>query len=475
MILQNWPFFADCQSMFSSLPDDKASLLQLNGFLVLGGGISGESAGRLLKKQGLDVVLADQSGKSKDTSIFRKVLIDSDPENALTGISAVIKSPGISPEHPILVLARKLGLPILSEIYLGRLFFEGLMIGITGTDGKSTTTALTHHLMKTKFPKSEVGGNLGLPFTSFCDQNLDLVVLELSSYQLEDSPNLKLTSSAIITLAPDHLERHKTMDRYARAKWKIVDHQNKNHTLVTQKSVIEQMPADREEFLGTELHFGLRDDISIDSIAKQINTKSNQYDTSTYRLEGFHNLQNLAVAIALCESVGMTTLEIQKGIGTFNGLPHRFQSVSKDSWKVENYKKVNFINDSKATNFHSMLSGIAGYTPTDKLFLILGGEPKEESLDPFFVRANALDCEIFIYGKAAQVWKETFEARLPKRTTYVKNIEEALLLIKPILKENQNVSVVLSPACASFDQYKNFSERGDDFIRLVNQIFGGRT
>jgi UDP-N-acetylmuramoylalanine--D-glutamate ligase len=472
MILQNHPFLADCQSMFSDSISDKSALLPLDHFLVLGGGLSGEAAGQLLLRNGKRVSLADKDTSPKANSPFHKVILDTDVQSALQGIQMVIKSPGISPKHPILTEAIVRKIPILSEIYLGRLFFNGLIIGITGTDGKSTTTALTHHLIKAKFPNSEVGGNLGLPFTQFCDKKLDLAVLELSSYQLEDSPNLKLTSSAILTLAPDHLERHKTMHRYALAKWKIAFHENKSHTLITQKSVLDGMPEARTQFQGKLLLFGKNEQIRIDGLANRIISPNGSYDTTFYKLPGYHNLQNLSVAIALAESVGLSPLEIQSSIGTFTGLPHRFQSVSKESFLSDRFKNTNFINDSKSTNFHSMLSGISGYTKNDNLYLIVGGDPKQESLVPFFNRLGELNAKVFVYGKAALAWKNEFIAQKIQSVTFVSNIEEALIHIKSEINKDIECLVILTPAAASFDQYKNFAERGDHFVSLVKEHFG---
>lgn len=472
MILQNHRFFTDCQSMFSHSIFDKSTLFQLETFLVLGGGLSGESAARLLAKKGKTVFLADKNANHKADSPFVATFLETTEWKDLPKVQMVIKSPGISPEHPLLTEAEQRGIPILSEIYLGRLFFHGTLIGITGTDGKSTTTALTHHLIKAKFTNSEVGGNLGLPFTSFCDENLDLVVLELSSYQLEDSPNLNLSASAIITLAPDHLERHKTMERYAKAKWNIVAHNDKNHTLVTQKKVMDLMPPKKNEFVGRQLFFGISESIDIRDKENLIKTPNGIYHTNEFKLTGYHNLQNLSVAIALSETVGLTQEEIQGRIGSFQGLPHRFQSIPLEDYDSSVFGKIQFINDSKSTNLHSMLSGIAGYSKDDHLILILGGDPKNENLFPLFDHLKDLDAKIFIYGKASEVWKMDFQKSGIQNVHYVHRLEEAIQQIKLILDRNEQTTVILSPAAASFDQYKNFSERGDHFVTLVKQYFG---
>jgi len=461
--------------MFSNSLPAKSELLSLQQFLILGGGLSGESAARLLSKYGKIVILADQSDKEPANSPYSKIVSDKNVEEALDRTECIIKSPGVSPTHPILEEAMKRNCFILSEIALGRIFYQGPLVGITGTDGKSTTTALTHHLIRSHFPNSKAGGNLGLPFTSFCEDNLDMVVLELSSYQLEDSPNLNLSVAAITNLAPDHLERHKTMDRYLFAKWKSNDLENPNHTFIIGKKIWDKIPDKKTNYPGKVLFFGEENDSDIAILfdSKKIITKKHSYDTSSFVLPGKHNLFNLALAIGISETVGVPQNKIQNHFGDFEGLPHRFKKLNLKEKLNSEFQNLEFINDSKSTNLHSMLSGISGFKKEDPLFLILGGEPKEESLVPFFERWKELQNPILIYGKAGEVWKEEF-ANNRENPPYkiVPTVKDALLEIRQMIQPNKQQTILFSPACASFDLYKNFSERGDDFERLVLAIFG---
>ncbi|BDA78224.1 UDP-N-acetylmuramoylalanine--D-glutamate ligase [Leptospira kobayashii] len=461
--------------MFSISLPTKSSLLSKHRFLILGGGLSGESAARLLSKYGKTVILADQSEKVSSDSPYAKIVSDKNIEDALDLTECIIKSPGISPTHPILQEAEKRNLIILSEIALGRIFYQGPLVGITGTDGKSTTTALTHHLIRRHFPNSQVGGNLGLPFTSFCEDNLDMVVLELSSYQLEDSPNLHLSVSAITNLAPDHLERHKTMERYLLAKWKSNDLENPNHTFIIGKKVWEKIPDKKSNYPGKILFFGEEtdSDIFIDFDSEKITTKNHSYDTLDFSLPGKHNLYNLSLAIAISEAVGVPYEKIKNHLGDFEGLPHRFKKLNLKGKLNPSFQNLEFINDSKSTNLHSMLSGLSGFKKEDSLFLILGGEPKEESLGPFFERWKELQNPVWIYGKAGKVWKEDFsENKKELFCEIVPTVKDALKEIKNRISPNEKQTILFSPACASFDLYKNFSERGKDFERLVQEIFG---
>ncbi len=464
--------------MFSQEISDRSELLRYDFFLILGGGISGDSAARLLKKYNKTVYLADRKQTNPPDSPYSLVFSDENIQEATANIQCVIKSPGISPTHPILASAKSKKIPILSEIALGRIFYQGKLVGITGTDGKSTTTALTHHILSSEYPNAVVGGNLGRPFTDFCDQNADLVVLELSSYQLEDSPNLNLTVSAITNLAPDHLERHKTMENYLAAKWKVADLENPNHCFLTQRKIWNRIEEKKSTYPGKVIFFGenLDDGIRIDPVKRLISTSKDTYETNSFPLPGNHNLQNLAVAIGIAEVLHVPKEKIISRFSDFEGLPHRFKKLKTSEHPL--FPKLTVINDSKSTNLHSMLSGLSGFSHQDKVYLILGGEPKEESLDPFFARWKEIDCEVWVYGKAAEVWKQNFQTNGNDRFHLVPRVEEALRQIKTILISetkdkltSQNRTLLFSPACASFDLYKNFTERGEDFERCVKELF----
>lgn len=479
MILQNHRILAECQSMFSDSIPSPSDLQNLHSFLILGGGSSGDSAAKLLHSLGKKLSLADRNLENANRDLYTNVLSDNVPHESLDGIDCLIKSPGILPNHPIIELAKKKQIPILSEICLGRIFFKGKIIGITGTDGKSTTTALTYHLLQKKFPNARMGGNIGVPFTSFCREDIEIVVLELSSYQLEDTPNLKLTASAILNLASDHLERHKTMENYALAKWKIQNLEDNQHNCFVNPNFFTYTPFPKPNL--DHLHLiGEGNSYFVSQNPNRIHTKSNLYDAEKFPLKGKHNLMNLCFAIALCESVGMKKEEIESQLETFQGLPHRFQSIPNESLNPK-YNQIRFINDSKSTNLHSMLSGISGFQKENPLYLVLGGIPKVEPLEPFLRRWKELECPLYVFGKAKEVWKEELnQVGLP--VYYFEDLPSLLERVKldTILwtkvrendPKNETLTVIFSPAGASFDLYKNFEERGNHFVQLVQTNFG---
>lgn len=444
------------QELFISSLEEKVSTA--SRICVFGGGTTGQAVVSFLQKYKKDFFLIDSTKKSSEYICFPDTVAFS----SLPSFTLLIKSPGVSPSHPLLLATQEKNIPILSEIALARSFFKGKILGITGTDGKSTTTALTHHILSSSFPKSKPGGNFGIPFIEFCEEDLDFAVLELSSYQLEDSPLLELNSSAFLNLAADHLERHKTMEAYRNAKLKIVDIQNPLHTFVINERL--QKEINTTPFLCKTQSFGISKDSSarILSSSSIIQTKLFAYEIQNFPLLGFHNLENLAASILLCESVHCPPEKIQTAIAEFQGLKYRFENI-------HTYKGATFINDSKSTNLHSLLSGIHGYSPEDRLVFILGGRPKLEPIESLVQRLLILKpLRIYVYGEAVDAWKESFSCLEFKA---VKNPSEALVSIYEDWKQLLPKQILFTPGCASFDLYKNFEERGKKFTDSVKEVF----
>lgn len=428
--------------------------------LVFGGGITGTSLVLFCKKNGKKVILVDAKPQSISSDFYFN---DSASISEFPKFDLLLKSPGINPGHKILQEVYKLKIPIYSEMDLAYSFFRGKIIGITGTDGKSTTTALTGHLISAGNPKSRMGGNIGRPFIEFCDLDLDYAILELSSYQLEDSNFIKFFSSALLNIAPDHLERHKTMDNYINAKLKIADIESPDSFFISNRKMEGKIPIPKMN--GKILYFGWdkNNDAFIDKSSNSIRTIKGDYPALSFPLKGDHNLENLAASILLAETANIGFNEILKGINSFSGLSYRFQ-VS------HTFKNTIFINDSKSTNLHSMLAGLKGFSVSTSLILILGGRTKKESLAPLLSILEYNNIRILLYGEAAMEWGDELKSKLNDNLIIKKNLEEAVIECRAILGKNAIEYVVFSPACASFDQYKNFEERGEHFNKLVEEI-----
>ena len=425
---------------------------------VFGGGSTGSALIRFFQKRNINSILIDKNPMKLEFPAFT----DSVDLKDLPEFEFLIKSPGISPDHKLLHECREKKIPILSEISLARLYFEGKILGITGTDGKSTTTALTHHILSNTELKTAMGGNIGIPFIDFCEEKLDLVVLELSSYQLEDSLPLHLSASAYLNLANDHLERHKTLENYHKAKCKIASFDREEHIFVVNEKLLSRL--DLNEIKCKVYPFGRSKESSarINVEKNYIQTNSFEYSLEKFPLFGEHNIENLSASILLCEAFGCKPEEIENSYSNFNGLNYRFQ-------QVHTHRNAIFINDSKSTNLHSMLSGIKGFVRSDSLVFILGGRPKQESIQPLIDRMKELSPKcIYIYGEAREIWSEANKIENVVRVT---DPIQALENLKSKWESLDPEYIIFSPACASFDIYKNFEERGKIFTEAVRSIF----
>ncbi|TGK00116.1 UDP-N-acetylmuramoyl-L-alanine--D-glutamate ligase [Leptospira langatensis] len=428
--------------------------------LVLGGGVSGKAALRLLKeRQAIPVLCNSEPIPDSSVEYVQENISLSD----LLPLALIVKSPGVSPSHSILLQAAALAIPVVSEVELARAFYSGKLIGVTGTDGKSTTTSLTCHLVSNDFPGATAGGNIGLAFSDFCMKPIPLTVLELSSYQLEDSGPLELNVSVILNLASDHLERHKSLDKYFEAKTRIVDSQNPKHTLVTSSKLFKER-IQKLDWSCNILVFGREagNHALISDEEQTVQTSQAKYDVRSFPLPGGHNLENLAASILAAEAIGAKPENIQRLIGTFQGLPHRFQYAGKAAG-------VSFINDSKSTNLHSMLAGLSTWKDKKGTFLILGGRPKAEPLEPLKEFLSSGIGWVLLIGEAREKWASEISPILGSHLIQADNLEEGFSQIKTAVRSGRArvSSVVFSPACASFDLYKNFEERGDHFLKLV--------
>lgn len=440
---------------------------------ILGGGISGKAAKILLEEEGFPVELVDRQEGWEDSEEKANALLDPDR------VEKIVKSPGISPNHPWLILARKRSIPIQSEIDLAASFHSGELVGITGTDGKSTTTALTHFLLQGAFPNAEMGGNIGRAFSEICRFPSPVTVLELSSYQLEDSAPIPLKVSCILNIASDHLERHGNLENYRKAKARIVSHSDPNHIFITSPGTWKQIEPFLDSFscqirmfanildkpsLGSEeIHAWIHTE------SGRIQTRNFEYDTNLFPLPGYHNLENLSASILIAESLGVDPAQIQERLSLFRGLPHRFERfLETKAWR--------FVNDSKSTNLHSLIAWLRFFrTEEGRLILLVGGRPKTEPIEPLKKTLAKREVLVYVFGEASSVWKSDLED-LGEKVQFVADIPTALQSIQKefIPESNQKTNVILSPGCASFDQFQNFEERGNLFKELCYNFFGNQ-
>jgi len=438
---------------------------------VLGLGKSGLVAARALAASGAEVWAWD------DDETRRKALSTTDLYKCdWSRPSALVLSPGIPHRypapHPIAAKAAGAGVPIIGEVeLLFRAQPKATYVGITGTNGKSTTTALIGHLLRRAGKRAEVGANLGTPALALAPLEAGgIYVLEMSSYQLELVPTARFDVAVLLNITPDHLERHGGMTGYIAAKRRVFDRQRPQDYAVIGIDD-EHCRAIRQRLAGRHVvaiaigrnaasAVTVRDGILSDETGREIMDLA-----KAPALPGPHNWQNAAAAFAVGRALGLSSAAIAAGIETYPGLPHRQELIASR-------EGVRFINDSKATNADATAKALACYDP---IYWILGGRPKETGLDglePFYPRI----AKAYLIGEAAA----DFEKRLRAHNVATRQcgtLDRAVASAAADAEADdaaaQNRSgavVLLSPACASFDQFANFEERGEHFRKLVNEL-----
>lgn len=376
-------------------------------------------------------------------------------------IKALVLSPGVPLTHPkpheVVTFANKYNVPIVGEVeLLFRTCLDATYIGITGTNGKSTTTTLIGHILQQAGVRCEVGGNLGTPALALEPLGKGGVyVIEMSSYQLDLLKTVRFNVAVLLNITPDHLDRHGDMAGYIAAKKHIFDRQTKDDVAVVDVGIrLEALGIREAKIIEISAEQKLTEGVFVqDGILHDGNT---QFDISAIpSLIGKHNWQNAAAAYAACRAVGVLPEKIYAAMQNFAGLRHRLQLVAT-------INGVRFINDSKATNADATQNALAPY---HNIYWIAGGKPKSggiESLENYFPNI----AHAFLIGEAEADFAKTLEGKVPY--TCCGTLEVAVAKAAEMAKDG-NV-VLLSPACASFDQFKSFEHRGDVFCELVEKL-----
>ena len=432
---------------------------------VYGLGKSGQAAVNALLEDGAYILAWDdrESNLNSDFNGAGRIGRVSPHDVDWDSVAAVMKSPGIPSDRLVFKAAKKAGVPIIGDIdLLYRRNPEASFIGITGTNGKSTTTALVAHVLRSAGVEAVAGGNLGQAALSLpvLDEG-GVYVLELSSYQLEMVERIQLDASVILNLTPDHLDRHGTMEAYLEAKARIF-----SQTKPTAPRVITVDTPQLQHFASSQPETGLK------TLTQQGNTAEyrvtqdgklmhhgRQVADLTYfdNLPGPHNWQNIVAAKLLC-APWVDGDAFFKHLRTFRALPHRME-------KILDIHGVKFINDSKATNAESAVAALQSFS---NIYWIAGGKPKAEGVTPCLDHlSNVLAA--FLIGDAEDDFEAELDAYIPcfKCGTLEEAVRQAFDTAR---QEGQDDPVVLlSPACASFDQFFSFEQRGDAFAMYAQQ------
>jgi UDP-N-acetylmuramoylalanine--D-glutamate ligase len=398
------------------------------------------AAAHVLVGAGASVVGYDQNG-SLEVGRLRELGVElhlgREEERLLQGIDLVVKSPGVPGETVLVQGARARGVPVWSEIELGARLLSNPILGVTGTNGKTTTSELLGAVFRAAVRPVEVAGNVGRPLTSLVGSVADdaWIVCELSSFQLEDVETLEPKVGVLLNIEPDHLDRHGSFDVYAETKLRIFERQAADDTAVVPRG-FGPIPgtARRVEFAGD-------DELPAEPL-----------------IPGPHNRENAAAATAAARAAGIGDDAIAEALRTFEGVPHRIELVRE-------LRGVRYVNDSKGTNVAAALRALASF-PDSRLHVILGGLGKNEAYEPLAAAIKAGDAG-YVIGTAGEEIARALEAAGVPVTRA--GTLDAALAASAAAAEATDV-VLLSPACASFDQFSDFEARGDAFRALVQEL-----
>ncbi|HMS32789.1 MAG TPA: UDP-N-acetylmuramoyl-L-alanine--D-glutamate ligase [Ignavibacteria bacterium] len=453
-----------------------------SSFTVLGAGRSGIAAAKLLKRNGAEVFLSDGSDKDKlkflDEEVLRKEGIEYEigvHSDRIYESDIFIKSPGIPPENQVIQNAVKLNKKIYSEIEMAYRFCKSPVIAITGTNGKTTTTVLTGEIFKNAGNDTKVCGNVGLAFSevlSDTDEN-SIVILEVSSYQLEDTEEFRPRVSVLMNITPDHIDWHGSFDNYLKAKIKITKNQTGDDLAVINyddeilRSSLKGTPV-RKAYFSIRENLIEKNDSSIETGSYTDNGKIIYFDkakniaeeimeTREINIRGNHNLYNSLAAVISARSFEIKKEIIRDTLKSFQGVEHRIEFVRE-------LDGVSYYNDSKATNIDSLIVAIESFEKN--IILILGGREKGNDYSAVDKLVRERVKEIFAVGEAREKIYDHFNNRI--KVTMVSSFEEAVISARESGRRGD--IVLLSPACKSFDMFESFEHRGKEFKRIVNLL-----
>lgn len=416
---------------------------------IVGAGRSGRAAFDLCRAHGIAAVLLDDQPHGADVQPIESAALDR--------AGLVVVSPGVPRSHPAVASVRAQG-KVVAEVELASWFIEAPLVGVTGTNGKSTTTALVAHGFERSGRRVFAGGNLGRPLSELARtrETVDVAVVELSSYQLESVVDLRLEASAWLNLTPDHLDRYASVDEYALAKRRIFEvarsgcvatwddpwcHRGAEHAAAPVRWQWRGEPVEGRPGIA----------VGDDGIGRRDDGES--YALSGPRLEGRHNEQNVAAAIELWRTLGLDADAAREGVDTFPGLPHRLERITTSDGRA-------WYNDSKATNVAA--AAVAIRAIAGPKVLILGGRAKPEERTPLISALEESEVVLVLaIGESADDWCRTIAGTVPCQS--VGTLEAAVLEARDV----DAPTVLLSPACASFDQFQSFEHRGEMFRSLV--------
>ena len=461
----------------------RATAFQGKSVAVLGLGRSGLAACRALDTGGANVTAWDDSEAGRQSAADAGFTLTDLKTAAWEAFDTLVLSPGIPLTHPephwSVKMAQFAGVDIIGDVEIfsrqrALMCHNAPFVAVTGTNGKSTTTALIAHILQTSGRDAQMGGNIGVPILDLAPPSLERVhVIELSSYQIDLMPTLKPSLGILLNISPDHLDRHGGLSNYISIKARVpacadfaiigIDDIPTREIFATEKANRTTLTAISAGTVKHGIGVENRKLVRHTSVGKLFAFRKRQTIASLdgiISLRGAHNAQNAAAATAACLQLGLNHNQITTGLKTFAGLPHRLEEVGRAG-------RIVFINDSKATNAESAAHALAAFH--NNIYWIVGGRPKAggiASLSAYFPRI----AKAYVIGEAADAFAQTLKGKCA-----VANSQTLAAAVRQAAADAAGVAgpqavVLLSPACASFDQFRSFEARGEAFRALVNAV-----
>jgi UDP-N-acetylmuramoylalanine--D-glutamate ligase len=436
--------------------------------LVIGLARTGSECARFLARQGAGAMVSDVRPEDEHKPAMEALAglpisyrFGAEDISWLAGVDCVIPSPGVAMENPLLREAAALHIPVLSEIELACRFFQPPLVAITGTNGKSTTTTLVGEMIKANGQKVFVGGNLGEPFIGAVSEDWDWGVVEISSFQLEWVETFRPRIAALLNITEDHLDRYATFSDYCRAKERIFQAQTGDDFAVINRDDPRVWNM-RKRINARVVSFGLselKDGVftTANEIVWRDGENEERFPLQRVKLHGVHNVENMMAAVAIAKCAGISRAVIQEILGSFPGLEHRLEFVRQRNG-------VRYYNDSKGTNVGAVVKSLASFA--DPVVLLAGGVDKGGDYAPLTDGIKQKVRRLVLFGAAKEII-----ARALGGLTETVMVDDIQAAVRDAASHARAGDVVLlSPACSSFDQFRNYAERGQIFKRLVLEL-----
>lgn len=433
---------------------------------VLGLGRSGRAAAALLRRKGFTVVGLDSGSDVAECGDCSEVMIgDGDILGSLEELDGLVISPGVDPRSAVPAAAGELGIPLIGEIELAFRNSDVPVLAVTGSNGKTTTAEWLAWTLRSAGLDAVAAGNTGYPYSTAVTERpeADMVSLEVSSYQLQTVETFRPAGAAILNITPDHLQRHGSIAGYLNAKARIFMNQHDDDVLVLNRDDAGSVPLFGRTS-GLEWHFGIGDSVEAGAFAENgVIYLSGSFgisrvmDAEALSLPGEHNLSNALAVVCLAAKAGLEPERMVEGLSTFSGVSHRIE------W-IRELEGVSYINDSKSTNPDSLKVALNSFTRP--VILIAGGQAKDTDYSHLRPLIGERVKGLILIGEASETLSDSWSGTAPLwREGCMENA-----VARARREAEPGDVVLLSPGCASFDQYANFEERGEHYSKLVEEL-----